>query len=1013
MTSYFSNIVRDTVASHIPLLADFGSSESKEKKDKQKAKRTTPVAPLAKIEPELKKELRHLRIPNLTKELWKRQYGKEHLDLSKPLCLGREKDLQQLSIRLTTSHTPCNVIVTGPTGVGKSLLIEELARQILVDEFHPLKNCHVLLMPDWAANLSVVQKIADSLGRNALLVFDECHDTFNAVHFDFKLAHLRHLTSFKFKTFVQALKPLLAKRQVRIVGMTDRLGKLLVSDSALARRFRELPLVELDIDSTIAIITSSGLAEELSADYKRAVSFSEEALRTAIYFSMAYYKKETLPAKAFQILEPAARWWLSLPQENVLVTPAPALVTPEVIKDYLVVIENKKREEVNHDLEEMVIFCTSPIPAHEPLAKFTKNLSALARRGLLPPAWGRDELLDSLATIFSSLESNNVLLTGPPGCGKSRIAEGLALAIHEGIFPELEGKEVLLLNWESARGKISELIASSAKYEGRFILVVDEIHRLGVKGGLDPSSMLSSVSSFLPSLPMNLPAIGGGSLEDFKEVLARGKLPMLALTTESEAYSIRKDEALKRRFIGKSVPVFTFEETLFVLKKEVPAFEKKYTRGHLIPKIEEEGLEAIFFLSMIYNKNEYQPAASLKYLHLICSYAMRRVRREEGEGKEDNECVVINQDLVINAISRHEHKRPIDVFTALEHERSEPPSSRLISPGEPLRVFSDDWTKEARLHKFPPMQGQEDLLADVMDVLCKPTCNNVILIGKAGVGKTTLIKRLANQMAEGNVPPFLRDKPLLAVHLGDLLKNPAAFREFVQSSKKYEEKYVLFVDEVHLLFPAPLSPLLPSGISLPVSNELEQLKPLLADGKLTLIGASTPEQFPSSLKEEAAERRFKCFEMLPPTHEEAFSMLQAARPNLEKALSERLKAEVTISDEALMQAIRVANPRRALPASAIAVLELGAVRKYRIEGFEGESFRLEAEDLVAEAPSYFEKHPFNNTITIPPLIGSLLGLQRPKVEPVRGFWSGFFHTLSRAISWPFRWLLRSIMLSGG
>ena len=227
------------------------------------------------------------------------------------------------------------------------------------------------------------------------------------------------------------------------------------------------------------------------------------------------------------------------------------------------------------------------------LAKYTVDLTKLAKEGKLMPVIGREKELQRVIEILSRKTKNNPVLVGDPGVGKTAIVEGLAQKIVKGEVPEeLKGKRVLMLD-------MGRLLAGSkfrGEFEERLKAVIDEIKKLGDK-----------VILFIDELHT---IVGAGAAEGamdaanlLKPALARGELRAIGATTVEEYRKyIEKDKALARRFQPVYVGEPSVEETIEILKGLRPVYE-----DHHKVKITDEAIEAAAKLSARYITDRFLP----------------------------------------------------------------------------------------------------------------------------------------------------------------------------------------------------------------------------------------------------------------------------------------------------------------------------------------------------------------------------------------------------------------------
>ncbi|MCA1817463.1 MAG: ATP-dependent Clp protease ATP-binding subunit [Acidobacteria bacterium] len=243
-----------------------------------------------------------------------------------------------------------------------------------------------------------------------------------------------------------------------------------------------------------------------------------------------------------------------------------------------------------------------------------------------------------------------------------------------------------------------------------------------------------------------------------------------------------------------------------------------------------------------------------------------------------------------------------------------------------LAEFSRDLTEDAANDKLDPLVGRDNEIERVVQILCRRTKNNPVLIGEPGVGKTAIVEGLAQRIVRGEVPSFLENKRILSLDLSLIVAGTKYRGQFEERLKQImrelieNPQYIVFIDELHTLVGAGSA----EG-SLDAANIL---KPALSRGEIQCIGATTPAEFRKSIeKDRSLERRFQAVKVPPPTEEEAVRILGGVR--------ERYEAfhQVRYTDDALEAAVYQSNryiPDRFLPDKAIDVIdEAGARVKLR------------------------------------------------------------------------------------
>ncbi|HVB40821.1 MAG TPA: ATP-dependent Clp protease ATP-binding subunit [Terriglobales bacterium] len=243
-----------------------------------------------------------------------------------------------------------------------------------------------------------------------------------------------------------------------------------------------------------------------------------------------------------------------------------------------------------------------------------------------------------------------------------------------------------------------------------------------------------------------------------------------------------------------------------------------------------------------------------------------------------------------------------------------------------LIEFSRDLTQAAADGQLDPLVGRNHELERVIQILCRRTKNNPVLIGEPGVGKTAIVEGLAQKIADGDVPTFLAEKRILALDLSLIVagtKYRGQFEERLKTIMKElieNQNIVIFIDELHTLVGAGSA----EG-SLDAANIL---KPTLSRGEIQCIGATTPGEYRKSIeKDRSLERRFQSVKVPPPNEDEAVLVLNGIKDRYEKFHA------VSYTDEALRYAVLHSSryiPDRFLPDKAIDLLdEAGARVKLR------------------------------------------------------------------------------------
>ncbi len=240
-----------------------------------------------------------------------------------------------------------------------------------------------------------------------------------------------------------------------------------------------------------------------------------------------------------------------------------------------------------------------------------------------------------------------------------------------------------------------------------------------------------------------------------------------------------------------------------------------------------------------------------------------------------------------------------------------------------LEKYSCDLTQTAREGKLDPVIGRDGEILRVMQILCRRTKNNPVLIGEAGVGKTAIVEGLAQKIAKDDVPEILMDKRVVSLDLGAMVAGARLRGEFeerlkaaIEEIQRAQGEVILFIDEIHNVVGAGSA----SG-ALDASN---MLKPALARGELQCIGATTLDEYRRYIERDSAlERRFAPIFVEEPSVEETIEMLRGLRNRYEA------HHKVTFDNKALVAAARLSYryvTDRFLPDKAIDLLDEAAAK---------------------------------------------------------------------------------------
>ena len=400
------------------------------------------------------------------------------------------------------------------------------------------------------------------------------------------------------------------------------------------------------------------------------------------------------------------------------------------------------------------------------LDQYSRDLTALAKKGELDPVIGREEEIGRVIQILSRRTKNNPCLIGEPGVGKTAVVEGLALRIVNGDVPfTVQNKRVLTLDLSGMvagskyRGEFEERIKKVIKEvitDGNVILFVDEMHTIigagGAEGAIDASNIL-------------------------KPSLARGEIQLIGATTIAEYRKyVEKDAALERRFQPVNVEEPSEEEAIRILKGIAGKYEEHH---HVL--ITEEAIEAAVKLSIRYINDRNLPdkaidlideasaALRLKTMHMpdkmketaeqiakIDVQIERSIRMEAfsqaGELKRNQDVLIKKYDKMKRQFDKNQRERK---YVVGENEIAEVVAMWTKIPVKKLAEKESErlLKLEAILHRR--VIGQEEAVSAVARAMRRGRVGlqdpnrpigSFLFLGPTGVGKTELSKALAEAM---------------------------------------------------------------------------------------------------------------------------------------------------------------------------------------------------------------------------------------------------------------------------
>ena len=405
-------------------------------------------------------------------------------------------------------------------------------------------------------------------------------------------------------------------------------------------------------------------------------------------------------------------------------------------------------------------------PEKKYLNMYCEDLTAKARRGGFDPIIGRGREIDRVIQILCRRTKNNPCLIGEPGVGKTAIAEGIAQRIAGGsVAAKLADKELWLLDLTALvagtqfRGQFESRVkglVDEVKREGNIILFIDELHNLVGTGDAEGSMNAANI---------------------LKPALSRGEIQVIGATTFNEyRQHIEKDAALERRFQPVTVEEPSIADSIGILKGIAPNYE----RFHHV-KISDELIESCVRLSERYITDRFLPDKAIDLLDEACSCAALADKELEEYEVSGQKLRAVQQK--IEALQQEETIDYEELATAkaealqleMQHNRLEPAALAAEVHSRDLAKVIELWTgipaskvEQSDLKKLGELEsvlkrhviGQDkacELVAAAVrrsrvQISARRRPASFIFVGPTGVGKTELVKVLANEMFQGTDP---------------------------------------------------------------------------------------------------------------------------------------------------------------------------------------------------------------------------------------------------------------------
>ncbi|MGD7043485.1 AAA family ATPase [Jeotgalibacillus proteolyticus] len=390
------------------------------------------------------------------------------------------------------------------------------------------------------------------------------------------------------------------------------------------------------------------------------------------------------------------------------------------------------------------------------LEEYGRNISHLAKAGLIDPVIGRDKEIDRMIEVLNRRNKNNPVLIGEPGVGKTAVAEGLAARISEGKVPsKLKSKEVILLDVASLvsntgiRGQFEERmkqLIAELQSKKNVILFIDEIHQIvgagSAEGSMDAGNIL-------------------------KPALARGEMQLVGATTLKEYRKIEKDAALERRFQPIQVNEPSVTEALVILNGLAPHYENFHEVTY-----DQEALEAAVNLSHRYIQDRFLPDKAIDLLDEAGSKLNLTVDAADTETinqrlsaiHTEKQAALKEENYELAAALRDEEEqleeRLNSSSTSIQPTVTKETIQQLIEQktGIPVgKLEEDEQEKMKRIEQSlnEKVIGQQEAVKKVAKAVRRsraglkskdrPT-GSFLFVGPTGVGKTELSKTLASEL---------------------------------------------------------------------------------------------------------------------------------------------------------------------------------------------------------------------------------------------------------------------------
>ncbi|WP_297790045.1 ATP-dependent Clp protease ATP-binding subunit [uncultured Anaerococcus sp.] len=459
---------------------------------------------------------------------------------------------------------------------------------------------------------------------------------------------------------------------------------------------------------------------------------------------------------------------------NKIPTPREEDVLMAIINDddsftnLMFLLSGLDKESVGKNLKKLMVKGktdkVSELGLSENVSKFTNNLNEMAKAGKIDPVIGRNDEIQRLIQILMRRRKNNPILIGPPGVGKTAIAEGLSQRIEEGSVPDIiKGKTILSLD-------LASLIAGS-KYRGDF---EDRLKKL-----FEEIEKRDDVILFIDEFHMVLGAgASEGSMDAaniLKPILARGDVQIMGATTIDEYRKhVEKDSALSRRM----QPIQVDEPSLEDTRKIIKGLKDKYEKHHGV-EISDEAIKAAVDLSSRYITDRFLPDKAIDLIdEASAKLRIQAFEKSDNNNSYEEKLEELNKEKE-NAVREQDFERAAELRDKInqakfdlevEKEKEKTNKRELFISYDDLASIVASWSKvpvekltEDEKEKYANLDkdlklnvvGQKEAIDSVAKSIKrarvglkdpKKPIGSFIFVGPTGVGKTYLAKTLAKDL---------------------------------------------------------------------------------------------------------------------------------------------------------------------------------------------------------------------------------------------------------------------------